>query len=126
MNGRLAALNGESRIFTCDACGKIRLAALFPPGTPVEFKLGNMTCVHNGRVTRVCTYRGLGVMLLNTDTGADRKIPVSAIVDRPSSAAKPPVSLTPPTCKLCVRGLKPGEDRYECPCGNVFVREGGQ
>ena len=101
----------------------IRLNSLLPPGTAIEFKHTNMKHIENGTVIRVCTFQGLGVILRNNRTGKENKVLISNLVYTATKSTKPiPVNLEGPHCPDCVKGLPPGQDRFECGCGNVLVK----
>jgi len=57
------------------------LAELLPPGAKIEFKLGNMACVHNATVISTGAPVEPEVLIHNDDTGAERYIPLSAVLE---------------------------------------------
>jgi hypothetical protein len=97
------------------------LAELLPPGTKIEFRVGNMACVHNATVLGTCTPVEPEVWIHNDDTGAGRYIPLSAILD--PREARAPQGMHVWLCAQCRTDLDERDPPpYTCQCKRVLCQ----
>jgi hypothetical protein len=93
------------------------LAEILPPGTKIEFRVGNMSCVQNATVLSTSVARWPEVHIRNDDTGIERTISPGDIVppDLSPPKSKEPIPANK-KCEQCGETFEAWEGSYKCPC----------